>query len=139
MTHEEIRKLLGGYATNTLTGSERRALMEAALDDQELFNALQDEEALRQLLADPASREQVHQALDEKPAPAWRARGWVWPGCYCRGSSSRGDRGGCRADSAPTGSAARSDRDEPSASEYSGAGSASAGCARAQSKSRSRE
>jgi len=80
MTHEEIRKLLGGYATNTLTESERRALMEAALDDQELFNALQDEEALRQLLADPASREQVHQALEEKPAPARRSRGWVWGG-----------------------------------------------------------
>jgi len=79
MTHDEIRKLLGGYATNTLTETERRALMEAAVDDQELFNALQDEEALRELLADPASREQVYQALQQKPAARWRG-GWVWGG-----------------------------------------------------------
>ena len=79
MSHEEIRKLLGGYATNTLTETERRALMEAAVDDQELFNALQDEEALRELLADPASREQVYQALRQRPAARWRG-GWVWGG-----------------------------------------------------------
>jgi hypothetical protein len=82
MTHEEIRKLLGGYATDTLTERERRALMEAALDDQELFNALQDEEALRDLLADPASREQVYNALkvQEKPPAVWWWRRWAWGG-----------------------------------------------------------
>jgi len=36
MTQEEIHKLLGGYATNTLTEAERNALFAAALDDQEL-------------------------------------------------------------------------------------------------------
>ncbi len=40
MTQDEIRKLLGGYATNALTADERRMLFEAALEDQELFNAL---------------------------------------------------------------------------------------------------
>ena len=33
---DEIRKLLGGYATNTLTETERRILFEAAVDDQRL-------------------------------------------------------------------------------------------------------
>ncbi len=40
MTQDEIRRLLGGYATNTLTDGERTALFEAALEDQELFDAL---------------------------------------------------------------------------------------------------
>ncbi len=42
MTQDEIRKLLGGYATNALTADERRILFEAALEDQELFNALRE-------------------------------------------------------------------------------------------------
>ena len=75
---DEIRKLLGGYATNTLTETERRTLFEAALDDQELFDALQKEQALRDLLDDPVSRVQIRQALD-KPAPAaWWSRWWTW-------------------------------------------------------------
>jgi hypothetical protein len=80
MTNEDVRKLLGGYATNTLTESERKALFDAALEDQELFNALQDEQALRELLADPASRQQIRAAL-LKPAGEKRfpwTRPWVW-------------------------------------------------------------
>ncbi len=63
MTQDEIRKLLGGYATNALSADERRILFEAALEDQELFNALQNEDALRELLDDPVSRDQVRRAL----------------------------------------------------------------------------
>ncbi len=76
MTSEEIRKLLGGYATNTLTESERKALFEAALDDQELFNALQEEETLKDTLADPVTRAQVRQALDQ-PASGRQRFGMV--------------------------------------------------------------
>lgn len=72
MTQEEIRKLLGGYATNTLTERERTVLFEAALEDQDLFDALQNEDALRELLADPLWREQILQAL--QPAAAERRR-----------------------------------------------------------------
>jgi len=74
MSKEEIRKLLGGYATNTLTESERNALFEAALDDQELFNALQQEQALKNVLDDPAARAEVRQAL-EQPSGRVRAAG----------------------------------------------------------------
>src|SRR3984893_11946049 len=85
MTSEQARKLLGGYATNSLTEAERQALFEAALDDQELFDALQQEEALKELLADPVSRNQVQQALTQTPASAatvaaWWSRWWVWGG-----------------------------------------------------------
>src|SRR5579864_1698733 len=84
MTNEQARKLLGGYATNSLTEAERKALFEAALDDQELFDALQQEQALKELLADPVSRNQVQQALTEAPVPrpagAWWSRAWAWGG-----------------------------------------------------------
>ena len=83
MTNEQARKLLGGYATNSLTEAERQALFEAALEDQELFDALQREEALKELLADPASRSQVQQALAQepasRPAAAW-SRWWTLGG-----------------------------------------------------------
>lgn len=73
---DEMRKLLGGYATNTLTETERQALFEAALEDQELFDALHQEQALKELLADPASRAEIRQAL-EKPRAA-RPHWWIW-------------------------------------------------------------
>lgn len=78
MINDDIRKLLGGYATNTLTENERKALFEAALEDQELFNALQEEQALKDLLADPVSRAQLQRALETKPAAKMRL--WAWSG-----------------------------------------------------------
>ncbi|HJV49129.1 MAG TPA: hypothetical protein VJ549_07635 [Geothrix sp.] len=71
----EAEKLLGGYATGTLTESERQALFVAALEHQEIFDALADEEALRELLADPASKAQLLAALApaaSKVRPFWR-------------------------------------------------------------------
>ena len=77
MTRDEIRKLLGGYATGTLTDEERRALFEAALEDQELFDALADEEALRELLSDERYRRELAAALGEKkPGFGERLLGW---------------------------------------------------------------
>ena len=67
MTPDEIRKLLGGYATGTLTEEERNLLFSAALEDQELFNALADEEALRELLAEPATRQILLEELQRQP------------------------------------------------------------------------
>ena len=83
MSREDIRKLLGGYATGTLTESERRALFEAALDDQELFNALQQEQALKSFLDDPEARVQLRQALERQSsgkAEASRKWWWIWTG-----------------------------------------------------------
>ena len=69
MKREDIRKLLGGYATGTLTEEERQALFEAALEDQELFDALAKEQPLRDLLEDPAARAQLLAALDDSLLP----------------------------------------------------------------------
>jgi hypothetical protein len=80
MTQDEIRKLLGGYATDALSADERRMLFEAALEDQELFNALENEDALRELLDDPVSRDQVRRALAGPIAskrPSFWSRRWL--------------------------------------------------------------
>lgn len=80
MSREEVQKLLGGYATGTLTPEEQQALFAAALDDQELFDALAKEQPLRDLLRDPAAKAEVLAALDA-PARggwlAWMRRPWV--------------------------------------------------------------
>ena len=67
MNIPEAEKLLGGYATGTLTEAERATLLEASLRNQALFEALADEEALRELLADPATRRRLAASL--APAP----------------------------------------------------------------------
>jgi hypothetical protein len=76
MRRREAEKLLGGFATGTLTEAERRGLFTAALEDQVLFNALADEEALRELLADPEARQALLARLAEKDrrpvVPFWR-------------------------------------------------------------------
>jgi len=76
MSRDEVQKLLGGYATGTLTPEEQKALFAAALEDQELFDALAHEQSLRDLLRDPAAKAHVLAALD---APRARGRwiGWV--------------------------------------------------------------
>ena len=76
MSAEDIKKLLGGYATGTLTADEQQALFAAALQDQELFDALAREQSLRDLLRDPAARAELLSALD---TPASRPGGfWQW-------------------------------------------------------------
>src|SRR6185436_204549 len=71
MSRDEIQKLLGGYATGTLTAQEQEALFAAALDDQDLFDALAREQSLRDLLRDPAAKAHLLTALDERPKPWW--------------------------------------------------------------------
>jgi hypothetical protein len=77
MNPGDIRKLLGGYAAGTLTEEERRVLFEAALTDQDLFNELAREQALKELLEEPAARRQLLTALEEKPALIERFRAWL--------------------------------------------------------------
>jgi len=72
MVKNDLDKLLGGYATGTLTEEERTTLFEAALDDQQLFNTLADEEALKGLLEDPESRERLLAQLEDNLSRANR-------------------------------------------------------------------
>ncbi len=75
MTARHPRHLLGGYATDSLGEAERAELLRAALDDQELFDALVEDEGLRELLQDPAARQEVLAAL-EQPTGWARVRAW---------------------------------------------------------------
>jgi len=72
MNREDIEKLLGGHAAGTLTPTERQALFEAALEDQQLFDSLAADEPLRELLQDSAARAQLLAALNDRPAPFYR-------------------------------------------------------------------
>ena len=65
MSEHDLEKLLGGFAADTLTPEEKQALYSAALQDQQLFNALTDEQALKELLADPVVRRRLLQALKQ--------------------------------------------------------------------------
>jgi hypothetical protein len=77
MSRDQIKKLLGGYATGSLTPEESQALCEAALEDQELFDALAREQSLKDLLADPAARGELLAALGDSQ-PAWWMRAARW-------------------------------------------------------------
>jgi hypothetical protein len=85
MTRDDLLKLLGGYATGTLTVEERDLLFAAALEDQELFDALADEQALKEMLDDPECRARLIAATEAEglhvvPMPAKKARPrWVVP------------------------------------------------------------
>ena len=62
---EDVRKLLGGYATGTLSPDERQLLFEAALTDDDLFAALSDEHVLKELLDDSTVRALLLRAAEE--------------------------------------------------------------------------
>jgi hypothetical protein len=80
MKREDIEKLLGAYATGTLTAEERAALYEAALADQTLYDALMREQPLREMLADPIARARLIAVLSESPSPkhSWWLRPAPW-------------------------------------------------------------
>ncbi|MCW5797938.1 MAG: hypothetical protein KIT40_05525 [Nitrospira sp.] len=80
MADHELEHLLGGFAADTLTPEERKRLYAAALHDQQLFTALADEQALKELLADPDVRRRLLQAL-KQPSPTATGSTVTWWGC----------------------------------------------------------
>lgn len=84
MTREEARKLIGGYATGSLTESERAALFHAALDDQDLFDELAGEHSLKELLESPGARNRLIAALTPEVAQPRRAW-WPWAVAFAGG------------------------------------------------------
>lgn len=70
-------KLIGGYATNNLSGKEKEQLFQAALEDQDLFNALMEDESLRDLLAQPGVRNELVEALTPQPSLWQRLSKWI--------------------------------------------------------------
>jgi hypothetical protein len=68
MSEHDLEKLLGGFAADTLTPEEKQTLYTSALQDQQLFNALADEQALKELLSDPDVRRRLVASLEQKTA-----------------------------------------------------------------------
>ncbi len=75
VTRDEARKLLGGYATGSLTEAERKLLFDAALEDQDLFDELATEQVLKEVIEEPGARARLIAALEpEKKQRVW----WPW-------------------------------------------------------------
>ncbi|MBX9603559.1 MAG: hypothetical protein K2X35_21310 [Bryobacteraceae bacterium] len=70
MNREEVRKLIGGYATGSLTPEEQKLLFDAALDDQALFDELMAEQDLKDIIDQPGARDRLLQALQPEPVVA---------------------------------------------------------------------
>jgi hypothetical protein len=78
VTREDIHKLMGGYATGSLSEAERKVLFEAALEDQELFDELAREQALKELLDEPGAKQRLIAGLaPRRTEAAWRKL-WPW-------------------------------------------------------------
>jgi hypothetical protein len=73
VTRDDIQRLMGGYATGSLNEAERKLLFDAALEDQDLFDQLSHEHALKELIDEPGVRDR----LIAKLAPAEVAVGAV--------------------------------------------------------------
>jgi hypothetical protein len=74
----DVRHLLAGYATGTLTDAEKKELFEAALHDPELFAEIAGEEPLRELLESAAVRAELLERI-EPASPGFREQlvGWL--------------------------------------------------------------
>ncbi len=77
MKPDQIRHLLGGYATGTLTPEEQKTLFDAALQDQSLFEALAKEQALKETLDGLGIRRELMEALESVTSWRERARAWM--------------------------------------------------------------
>jgi hypothetical protein len=73
VTRDDIQRLMGGYATGSLSEAERKLLFDAALDDQDLFDQLAQEHSLKEIIDEPGVRDR----LIAKLAPAAGAAGTV--------------------------------------------------------------
>lgn len=78
MTREEARKLLSGYATGSLTELERQLLFDAALDDQELFDELAEEQVMKEIIDLPGAKDRLIAALTPEVKPQRTFVWWPW-------------------------------------------------------------
>ncbi len=65
--NDELRALLSGYAAGTLTEEERDRLYSAALEDETVFAAMADEQALRDVLDHASARAELLAAVQDRP------------------------------------------------------------------------
>jgi hypothetical protein len=78
MPEHDFETLLGGFAADTLTQEEKRLLYAAALQDQQLFNVLANEQALKELLSNPDVRRRLLASLEQqRDSAAGRSLSWL--------------------------------------------------------------
>ena len=75
---DHIRRLLGGYATGTLSEAQRKLLFEAALEDQELFDELARDQALKELLEAPGVKQRLLASIESRPHAEWWKHPLPW-------------------------------------------------------------
>jgi hypothetical protein len=73
MANDDIKDLIGRYATGLLSSEERKRLFDAALHDQDLFDELAREQELKQLIDEPGARSRLIRALE----PPKRRVPWI--------------------------------------------------------------
>jgi hypothetical protein len=80
VTRDEIQRLMGGYATGSLSEAERKLLFDAALEDQDLFDQLSHEHALKELIDEPGVRDRLIAKLAPTEGAVGAVRGgWKKP------------------------------------------------------------
>ncbi|MFN0104840.1 MAG: hypothetical protein ACKV2U_22500 [Bryobacteraceae bacterium] len=81
MEREQLDRLLAEYATGGLSDGDKKKLFAAALADQDLFEQLMEEDALREAIEMPGARNRLVESLREEAAerrPAGAARRPMW-------------------------------------------------------------
>ncbi|MCC6364618.1 MAG: hypothetical protein IT165_13945 [Bryobacterales bacterium] len=73
---DNARNMIGGYASGNLSPQEKEKLFEAALHQQDLFDALMGEQALKDFLEQPGVKAELVEALQPKPTLWRRLRQW---------------------------------------------------------------
>ncbi len=89
MTPQDPHTLTTGHITGSLSKTHQQHLMKSALDDQDVFNELMEDEPLREAFADPVFRSRLAAKLRSKRAeeglPFWEQvrrfvhQPWVFP------------------------------------------------------------
>ncbi len=80
MSNEEKQVLFGEYATGNISQADKRRLMAAALEDQDLFDAIAEQEELSELTVTLPSNDSAHPSPGLHPTlPVYASRGGQSP------------------------------------------------------------
>lgn len=80
MTPGNLEDWLTEYASGSLSHGKERALFAAAMEDQDLFNSLMDQHAIREMLDQPEARQELARWLAremQEPSSWFRVRNWL--------------------------------------------------------------
>jgi hypothetical protein len=73
MSDEKLENALTRYASRQTSPAEETALLRAAAEDQDIFDALAQEELMREILDDPSARKMLLKSLPAERTGIWAA------------------------------------------------------------------